>query len=114
MGRVADGMGAAAELTTLWSCVSDAVGVELLPGSLNVELSVPLDVGRLVSQRVDVGLATLAVVPCRIEEVDCFLVVDANAEPRAEGLETIEIAAPVSLRTKLGLRSGDQVVVRVG
>jgi riboflavin kinase, archaea type len=116
-GRVAGGIGDLAHWMIEYADVYERkMGVRLYPGSLNVVLPEPWIVVdpplRLEASVVGVGMN---IVPCEIEGVEAFILrTDKNNDGRGDHEpNVIEIAAPVHLRSVLGLQDGDEVEVVV-
>ena len=93
-------------------------GLQLFPGTLNVELdeeySVPAGAMRLEGEEYG-GTVTVHIVPCRVfEEEAVILRTDSNERGEGAHPKTIvEVACAVKLREKYGLRDGDLVRIKV-
>lgn len=93
-------------------------GMELYPGTLNVELdqpySLPKQVIRLEGHEYG-GTVSVSMVPCTIEGRRAFVVrTDANEQGRGHHPKTIlEIATDVKLRDALALNDGDRVEIEI-
>ena len=119
-GRVASGVGDLSHWMIEYADLYERqTGVQLHPGSLNVVLPEPWVVEnaplRLEPPDIAVGMN---IVPCEIAGIAGFILrTDKNnAGVGDHGLHVIEIAAPVHLRSALGVEDGDEVevVVRTG
>jgi riboflavin kinase len=92
----------------------EKLGVDCVPGSLNVELGEPYDLP-LGGPRIEAGKQGCPVgvsfAACRLAGLDGFVVrTDANAAGRGDHPRTIvELVAPVHFREALGLEDGDEV-----
>lgn len=120
MGTVTSGIGDLASwMSRNERIYSEATGVALYPGSLNVELSepwlVPEGARRLEPGDFDVGGVCMNIVPCSINGVPAFILrTDRNNAGTGNHPPTVvEIAAPVRLRDLLALRDGDEVIIEV-
>lgn len=116
-GRVVSGIGDLSRWMTAYADLyARTTGVRLYPGSLNIVLAEPWFVAhpplRLEPPDIAVGMN---IVPCEIEGVAAFILrTDKNNEGRGDHAPSvIEVAAPVHLRTTLGLEDGDEVEVVV-
>lgn len=93
-------------------------GVELVPGTLNVELdtpwSMPAHALRLEPDPL-LGTVRVFVVPCRIAGRSAFVLrTEANEAGRGDHPQNlVEIAADVHLRSVLGLMDEDRVEVEL-
>jgi len=111
-GRVATGTGDLARwMRTYAGAYRRATGVDLHPGSLNVELDahwrVPAGQLRLTADEVGVDVTLVA---CRFMGTEAFAFRTDKAETGGpEEWRTVEILSPLDLRTTFGLRDGDVV-----
>jgi 3,4-dihydroxy 2-butanone 4-phosphate synthase len=128
-GKVIDGMGKAGEFLSMPNYTEqfeDRLGYEPFPGTLNVELD---DSYQYVAQRIH------AVEPIRINgwededrnygPVSCYSATLAVGDDQytqvhvldpdrsTHGTQTIEVIAPVELRSKLELSDGDEVKLKI-
>jgi riboflavin kinase, archaea type len=116
-GHVTSGIGGLSGWMTRYAgAYTAAVGVELVPGSLNVVLDAPWVMDqpdiRLEAEQIGVGAGLIA---AAINDVGCW-VMRTDKNNRGEGdhaLEVIEVVAAVHLRSALHLGDGDPVVVEV-
>ena len=93
-------------------------GMNLYPGTLNVQLekpySLPQRVIRLEGQEYG-GTVSVNMVPCSIRGKSAFLLrTDANEQERGHHPKTIvEIATDIRLRDHFHLNDGDQVEIEI-
>ena len=96
----------------------DKTGMDLFPGTLNVQLPYPYELPaariRLEAHEYG-GSVSVNLVPCRIFGRPAFILrTDANEEGRGHHSRTlIEIATDVKLREVYALKDGDRVEVEV-
>jgi riboflavin kinase len=114
-GRVATGIGDLARRMTQYADVFErTTGVRLYPGSLNVVLEEPW-----VVEGVPLRLGppeygvSMSLVPCEVNGVPGFILrTDKNDAGQGDhASNVIEVAAPVHLRSALGVSDGDEVEV---
>jgi riboflavin kinase, archaea type len=93
-------------------------GMNLFPGTLNLQLeepySVPRDAIRLEKEEYG-GTVSVNIVPCSVFDLKAFILRTDQAE-EGRGLHPktlIEVACEVKLRDKFGLADGDVVEVKV-
>ena len=116
-GKVVSGLGNFGQwIERLSSYYEQKTGMELYPGTLNVELpaeySLPPDVLRLEAEEYG-GRVSVSLVPCRIFDRQAFLL-RTDQNERGEGHHArnlIEIATDVRLRDRYQLRDGDWVEI---
>jgi riboflavin kinase, archaea type len=116
-GRVAGGVGDLATWMIRYAAAYElAVGVALVPGSLNVVIDRPWVMQRptvrLEAEEVGVGLGFVG---CQVGGLSGWIVrTDKNNQGRGDhGLDVLEIVSSVHLRAALGLVDGDDVVIEV-
>ena len=91
-------------------------GMQLFPGTLNVELAepytLPKEVIRLEGEEYG-GTVSVSIVPCSIFGMKAFILrTDANDQGRGHHPRTIiEIATSVKLRDQFHLHDGDMVEI---
>ena len=96
----------------------DKTGLDLYPGTLNVQLrdpyEMPADRIRLEATEYG-GTVSVNIVPCRIFGRQAFILrTDANEEGRGQHPRTlVEIATDVKLRDTFNLKDGDTVEVEI-
>lgn len=116
-GRVASGIGDLAHWMSDYADVFEArTGLRLHPGSLNVVLDEPwiAEDASIRLEPPEYGVS-MSIVPCEIEGVSGFIVrTDKNNAGEGDHApNVIEVAAPVHLRSALGVSDGDEVEVVV-
>jgi riboflavin kinase, archaea type len=116
-GRVVTGMGSFSYwIEKLQDHYERKTGMQLFPGTLNVELeepySLPGKVIRLEGWEYD-GTVSVNIVPCSIQGKRGFILrTDANEEGRGHHPKTIvEVATDVKLRDYFHLSDGDVVEI---
>jgi riboflavin kinase len=94
-------------------------GLNLFPGTLNVELgeeySVPAGAMRLEGEEYG-GTVSVYIVPCRIFEEQAVILRTERCESEVgtHARRVVEVACEVKLRDKYRLRDGDTVRIEVG
>lgn len=117
-GRVASGSGDLAGWMTRYADLyARKTGARLYPGSLNVVLEESWTVGgaAIRLEPPEYGIS-MSIVPCEINGLAAFILrTDKNDAGEGDhASNVIEVAAPVHLRSALGLLDGDAVEVVVG
>ncbi len=93
-------------------------GLDLYPGTLNVELPEPYSLPRK-RLRLEAseygGEVSVSIVPCRVFDRPAFILrTDANESGTGHYPRTIvEIASEVKLRDEYGLSDGDEIEIEV-
>lgn len=114
-GRVRSGQGdLAGRMREFAELYREKLGVDCVPGSLNVELGEPYDLppgGARIEPGEHGCPVGVSFAPCRVEGKAAFVVrTDANAAGRGDHPRTIvELVGPLHFRTALGLEEGDEV-----
>lgn len=118
-GRVKSGMGdLAGRMQVHGELYRSKLGVDCVPGSLNVELTRPYDLPH-GGPRIEPGEAGcpvgVRIATCRIEGREAFVLrTDANAEGRGDHpLTLVEIVGASHWRTALELEDGDEVRIEL-
>ncbi len=118
-GRVVSGVGDFSRwIEMLKAHYLRKTGLDLFPGTLNVELgeeySVPDGCARLGAEEYG-GTVSVYIVPCRVfGERAVILRTEASEHGRGTHAKTIvEVACEVKLRDKYGLRDGDPVEIEL-
>lgn len=118
-GKVVSGMGNFSYwIEKLQEHYRSKTGMNLFPGTLNVQLeepySLPQRVIRLEGQEYG-GDVSVSMVPCSIRGKRAFLLrTDANEQERGHHPKTIvEIATDIRLRDHFDLNDGDQVEIEI-
>ena len=97
---------------------TEKMGMELFPGSLNIELDkvfhLPSEVIRLEKEEYG-GAVSVSILPCKIFGRKAFILrTDKNASGKGDHpLNIIEIATDVKLRDRYNLHDGDIVEVEL-
>lgn len=91
-------------------------GMQLFPGTLNLELDAPLDLPK-VRTRLEAeeygGTVSVSIVPCKVFGRAAVILRTDKADSELESRKTIEVACDVKLREQHQLRDGDVIEVEV-
>ena len=94
----------------------DKTGMQLFPGTLNIELDAPFDLPperiRLEAEEYG-GTVSVSIVPCKVFGRAAVILRTDKADSEPESRKIIEIACEVWLREQHQLRDGDLVEVEV-
>jgi riboflavin kinase, archaea type len=118
-GKVVSGMGNFSYwIEKLADHYQRKTGMQLFPGTLNVELEQPYTLPRQVVRLEGweyAGSVSVNIVPCSILGKSGFILrTDANEEGRGHHPKTIiEVAADVKLRDHFNLSDGDMVEIEI-
>jgi riboflavin kinase len=91
-------------------------GMQLFPGTLNLELDAPFDLPpkptRLEAEEYG-GTVSVSIVPCRVFDRAAVILRTDKADRDPQTKKTIEVACEVKLREQYQLQDGDVVEVEV-
>ena len=91
-------------------------GMQLFPGTLNIELDEPFDLPRertrLEAEEYG-GTVSVSIVPCKVFGRAAVILRTDKADSELESRKTIEVACDVKLREQHQLRDGDVIEVEV-
>ena len=94
----------------------DKTGMQLFPGTLNVELDEPFDLprerARLEAEEYG-GTVSVNIVPCKVFGRRAVILRTDKAEGEPQSRKIIEVACEVKLREQHQLRDGDVLEVEV-
>ena len=91
-------------------------GMQLFPGTLNIELDEPFDLprerARLEAEEYG-GTASVSIVPCKVFGRAAVILRTDKADSEPQSRKIIEVACEVKLREQHQLRDGDVIEVEV-
>ena len=91
-------------------------GMQLFPGTLNIELDAPFDLppkpSRLEAKEYG-GTVSVSIVPCKVFGRAAFILRTDEADREPQLRKTIEVACEVKLRERYQLQDGDIIEVEV-
>ncbi|HYH86501.1 MAG TPA: DUF120 domain-containing protein [Pyrinomonadaceae bacterium] len=94
----------------------DKTGMQLFPGTLNIELDKPFDLprerARLEAQEYG-GTVSVNIVPCKVLGRRAVILRTDKADSETQSRKIIEVACEVKLREQHQLRDGDVIEVEV-
>ena len=94
----------------------DKTGMQLFPGTLNVELDEPFDLprgrARLEAEEYG-GTVSVSIVPCKVFGRAAVILRTDKADGEPQSRKIIEVACEVKLREQHQLRDGDVIEVEV-
>lgn len=94
----------------------DKTGMQLFPGTLNIELDEPFDLPR-ERARLEAaeygGTVSVSIVPCKVFGRAAVILRTDKADSEPQSRKIIEVACEVKLREQHQLRDGDVIEVEV-
>ena len=94
----------------------DKTGMQLFPGTLNIELDAPFDLPperiRLEAEEYG-GTVSVSIVPCKVFGRAAVILRTDKADSERQARKMIEVACEVKLREQHHLRDGDVIEVEV-
>ncbi len=91
-------------------------GMQLFPGTLNIELDEPFELprerARLEAEEYG-GTVSVSIVPCKVFGRAAVILRTDKADSEPQSRKTIEVACEVKLREQHQLRDGDVIEVEV-
>ena len=94
----------------------EKTGMQLFPGTLNIELDVPFDLPR-ERARLEAGeyggTVSVSIVPCKVFGRAAVILRTDKADSEPQSRKIIEVACEVKLREQHQLRDGDVIEVEV-
>ena len=91
-------------------------GMQLFPGTLNIELDAPFDLPRertrLEAEEYG-GTVSVSIVPCKVFDRAAVILRTDKADSEPQSRKIIEVACEVKLREQYQLRDGDVIEIEV-